>query len=47
MTAGSPAPGAPDEPPPFWGRWRRIYVFVALLLVVQTIVFWLVTRWAA
>ena len=36
-----------DEPPPFWSRWGRIYVFVAALLLVETIVFWLVTRWAS
>ena len=25
---------AADEPPPFWARWSRIYVFVFSLLLV-------------
>ena len=36
-----------DEPPPFWSRWSRIYVFVAGLLLVETVVFWLLTRWVS
>lgn len=36
-----------DEPPPFWARWSRVYSFVAALLVVQAIAFWLLTRWAS
>jgi hypothetical protein len=36
-----------DEPPPFWSRWSRIYWFVASLLVVLTLAFWLLGRWAA
>ncbi len=36
-----------DEPPPFWGRWGRIYLFVATLLVVQTILFFLLTQWTS
>lgn len=46
-----PAPGTPraasDEPPPFWARWGRIYFFVFALLLVETVVFWLLTRWAS
>ena len=38
---------APDEPPPFWGRWGRIYLLVAGLLAVETLVFWWLTRWAS
>lgn len=36
-----------DEPPPFWSRWSRLYSFVAALLFVQAIAFWLLTRWAS
>lgn len=38
---------AADEPPPFWARWGRIYTFLATLLVVQVLAFWLLTRWAS
>lgn len=37
----------PGEPPPFWGRWSRIYTLVAGLLLVETLVFWWLTRWAS
>jgi hypothetical protein len=33
--------------PPFWGRWGRIYLLVAGLLAVETVVFWWLTRWAS
>jgi hypothetical protein len=36
-----------DEPPPFWGRWGRIYLFVAMLLLVQTIAFFVITQWSS
>ncbi|HMG21633.1 MAG TPA: hypothetical protein VK607_09965 [Kofleriaceae bacterium] len=36
-----------NEPPPFWGQWRRIYWFVAALLAVDVLAFWLLTRWAS
>ena len=36
-----------DEPPPFWARWSRIYLFVFGLLITQTLAFWLLTRWAS
>ena len=36
-----------EEPAPFWGRWRRIYGFVALLLLAEALLFWLLTRWAS
>jgi len=35
------------DPPPFWGRWERIYLLVAGLLAVETVVFWWLTRWAS
>ena len=36
-----------DEPPPFWGRWGRIYLLIAGLLLLETGAFWWLTRWAA
>jgi hypothetical protein len=36
-----------DEPPPFWARWNRIYLFVFSLLLVEVIAFLLLTRWVA
>jgi hypothetical protein len=35
------------EPPPFWGRWGRIYLLIAGLLLVETGAFWALTRWAS
>jgi hypothetical protein len=34
----------PDEPPPFLGTWRRIYVGVLIYLVVIISAFYLFTR---
>jgi hypothetical protein len=34
----------PDEPPPFLGTWRRIYVGVLIYLVVIVVAFYLFTR---
>lgn len=49
--SGQPLPEAiariADEPPPFWGRWGRIYLLIAGLLLVETGVFWALTRWAS
>jgi hypothetical protein len=36
-----------DQPPPFWGRWSRLYWLVGGLLAVDMLVFWLLTRWAS
>jgi hypothetical protein len=36
-----------SEPPPFWGSWPRIYVFVVGLLAALVIGFYLLTRWAS
>lgn len=30
-----------DDPPPFLGTWRRIYIAVAVYLAVLITVFWL------
>lgn len=38
---------AEPEPPPFWGRWRRIYLFVAGMLALEVLAFWWLTRWAS
>ncbi len=35
------------EPPPFWGRWGRIYLFVGGLLLAQVIAFYALTRWTS
>jgi hypothetical protein len=37
----------PDEPPPFLGSWRNIYLFVLVELGVLVILFYAVTRWAS
>jgi hypothetical protein len=34
------------DPPPFWGRWGRIYLLVAGLLLLETVLLWVLTRWA-
>jgi len=34
----------PDEPPPFLGTWRRVYVGILIYLVVIITVFYLFTR---
>lgn len=36
MTAGPQR----DEPPPFWGNWRRVYVGVLLYLATLIALFW-------
>ena len=36
----------PDDPPPLLGSWRNIYIVLAAALVVETIAFWLLGRWA-
>jgi hypothetical protein len=38
---------APDQPPPFWGSWGRIYLVVALALATETLVFYVLGKWAA
>jgi len=34
----------PDEPPPFLGTWRRVYVGILIYLVVIIAAFYLFTR---
>ena len=36
-----------EDPPPFWGQWKRLYVFVAALLLVETALFYALARWAS
>jgi hypothetical protein len=49
MTGTGPSAGSGDrdDPPPFWGRWSRIYLLIAGLLAVETAAFWLLARWAS
>jgi hypothetical protein len=35
-----------DEPPPFLGRWRNVYLLVAIELAVLIALFYALTRWA-
>ena len=37
-------PQAPDEPPPFLGTWRRIYIAILIYLGAIIAVFSLFTR---
>ncbi len=41
------APPAAEEPPPFLGRWRNVYLLLLGELAVLTIVFYALTRWAS
>jgi hypothetical protein len=34
----------PDEPPPFLGTWRRIYIAITIYLASLIFVFYLFTR---
>jgi hypothetical protein len=45
--AGGGAGGGIDQPPPFWGRWSRLYWLVAVLLAADVAVSYLLTRWAS
>jgi hypothetical protein len=36
-----------DDPPPFWGRWSRIYWLVAGWFAALVLGFWLLSRWAS
>ncbi|MEK7405079.1 MAG: hypothetical protein AAB225_08225 [Acidobacteriota bacterium] len=33
-----------DEPPPFWGSWRRVYLGVLLYLATLIGLFWAFAR---
>jgi hypothetical protein len=35
-----------DAPPPFGRRWSRLYWLIAGLFAAETLVLWLLTRWA-
>lgn len=37
----------PETPPPFWGRWSRLYLLVGGMLAVEAALFYALTRWAA
>jgi hypothetical protein len=34
---------APDEPPPFFGEWKRIYLFVLLYLFILIAILYAIT----
>ncbi|HZT32371.1 MAG TPA: hypothetical protein VFA33_20955 [Bryobacteraceae bacterium] len=34
----------PDEPPPFLGAWRRVYIAVAVYLVLLILAFYVFMR---
>lgn len=36
-----------DEPPPFLGTWKNVYLLVVIELVVLVLAFWLLMRWAS
>ncbi|MGF1510030.1 MAG: hypothetical protein ACFB9M_11075 [Myxococcota bacterium] len=35
-----------EEPPPILGSWNRLYLILVGALVVQLILYWLLTVWA-
>jgi hypothetical protein len=36
-----------DEPPPFLGTWRRVYIMVICYLAALISLFYIFTRWFA
>ena len=39
--------GAPDEPPPLLGSWRRLYFLLVVELAMTVLVLYALARWAA
>lgn len=39
-----PTKDAPDEPPPFLGTWRRVYIAIVLYLATLIVLFYLFTK---
>jgi hypothetical protein len=37
----------PDDPPPFLGRWRNVYVVLLAELALLVLLFHLLRRWAS
>lgn len=35
------------EQPPLLGSWRNLYLLLILLLAGESLLFWLLTRWAS
>lgn len=44
---GPQGPPPAEEPPPFLGRWRNVYLLLLAELAVLTIAFYALTRWAS
>jgi hypothetical protein len=38
---------SPEDPPPLLGRWRNVYLLVALELAALIGLFYAITRWAS
>ncbi len=36
--------GVPDDPPPFLGTWRRVYIAILIYLVLLILAFYAFTR---
>ena len=55
MRASAPAPASVpekqqpeiEEPPPFLGTWRNVYVFVLAELALTVAAFYALTRWVS
>lgn len=43
----APEISAENEPPPFLGSWRNVYLFLVGEFLVLTALFWALTRWAS
>lgn len=39
--------GAPEEPPPILGSWRKLYALLVVQLCALIAACWLLGRWAA
>ena len=44
MTTGPAAREMPDEPPPFLGTWKKVYILVLTYLACVISLFYLFTR---
>jgi hypothetical protein len=44
MSVPIPQKEMPDEPPPFLGSWRNVYIFVLCYLAMVITLFYIFTR---